>query len=202
MIDAKILPLQQRLLAGPARVLARLGARADAVSIFGFGLGIMALPMLWLNIYSFALAFLVLNRICDGLDGALARLQGPTDRGAFLDISMDFLFYAAFPLGFAFADPARNALAAALLITAFVGTGSSFLAFASIAAKRDLQAEDYPSKGIYYLGGITEGFETIAVFTLMCLFPQAFAPLAVIFALACFVTTGLRWLQGYEAFSE
>jgi hypothetical protein len=24
----------------------------------------------------------------------------------------------------------------------------------------------------------------------------------VIFALACFVTTGLRWRQGYEAFSE
>jgi phosphatidylglycerophosphate synthase len=202
VIDAALLPLQRRLLAGPAKVLARMGATADGVSILGFGLGLLALPMLWLNIYPFAMLFLALNRICDGLDGALARLQGPTDRGAFLDIAMDFLFYAAFPLGFAFADPTRNALPAALLITAFVGTGSSFLAFASIAAKRGMTTADYPSKGIYYLGGITEGFETIAVFTLMCLFPAAFPPLAVIFALACFVTTGLRWRQGYEAFSE
>lgn len=202
MIDAKILPLQKRLLAGPAKALARLGVTADGVSILGFGLGVLALPMLWLNIYSFALIFLALNRICDGLDGALARVNGPTDRGAFLDIAMDFLFYALFPLGFAFADPSRNALAAAVLITGFIGTGSSFLAFASIAAKRNWQAEDYPDKGIFYLGGITEGFETIAVFTLMCLFPALFAPLAVVFGLACFLTTGLRWLQGYEDFTD
>jgi phosphatidylglycerophosphate synthase len=202
MIDAKLLPLQQRLLMGPARLLSRIGVTADEVSMLGFGLGLITLPMLWLNIYPFALFFLAVNRVCDGLDGALARLQGPTDRGAFLDISLDFLFYAVFPLGFAFADPSRNALAAAVLITAFVGTGSSFLAFASVAAKRGLVAEDYPSKGIYYLGGLTEGAETIAVFTLMCLIPQAFAPLAVLFALACFLTTGLRWLQGWEAFSD
>ncbi len=126
----------------------------------------------------------------------------PSDRGAFLDVALDFMFYALFPLGFALADPFNNALAAAVLITSFVGTGSSFLAFATIAALRGTTAADYPAKGIYYLGGLTEGAETIAVFTLMCLIPIAFPILAYLFAAACCVTTLLRWHQGWTAFSH
>ena len=108
--------------------------------------------------------------------------------------------YALVPLGFALHDPAANALPAAVLIAAFVGTGSSFLAFAAIAAKRGDQAAKFRTKGIYYLGGLTEGFETIAVFLAMCLFPASFAMLAWIFAAACGMTTVLRWHQGWTAF--
>jgi phosphatidylglycerophosphate synthase len=50
----------------------------------------------------------VLNRLFDGLDGALARRRGLTDAGGFLDISLDFLFYALVPFGFMLADPAAN----------------------------------------------------------------------------------------------
>lgn len=202
MFDAKLLPLQRRILALPARLLADYGIAADHISIAGFGFGLLALPALWIEAYPHALILLALNRICDGLDGAVAREVGPTDRGAFLDISLDFLFYALFPLGFALSNPASNALPAAILIASFVGTGSSFLAFASIAAKRGLTASDYPQKGIYYLGGLTEGVETIGLFVLMCLFPRAFAALALIYAAACFVTTALRWYQGWVAFSD
>lgn len=202
MFDARILPLQRRLLARPARFLADQGIAADHISLLGFGLGLLVIPALWLGAYPHALILLMLNRICDGLDGAVAREVGPTDRGAFLDIALDFLFYALFPLGFALADPAANALPAALLIASFVGTGSSFLAFASIAAKRGLTTVAYPQKGIYYLGGLTEGAETIAVFALMCLFPQVFPVLALIFAAVCFLTTALRWHQGWQAFSD
>ena len=115
---------------------------------------------------------------------------------------MDFFFYATVPLGFVLADPAANAVAGAVLITAFVGTGSSFLAFAVIAAKRGMTAEAFPTKGIFYLGGLTEGAETIGLFVLMSLFPAWFAPLALLFAAACFVTTFLRWLQGWRAFGD
>ncbi|WP_426037348.1 CDP-alcohol phosphatidyltransferase family protein [Cypionkella sp. TWP1-2-1b2] len=200
MIDAKLLPLQRRLLRGPARGLARW-VTADQVSLAGFALGALAVPALGFGFYRLALVLLVLNRVADGLDGAIARLVGPTDRGAFLDIALDFVFYALFPLGFALADPAGNALPAAVLIASFVGTGSSFLAFASIAARRGLTAKDYPSKGIYYLGGLTEGFETIAVFALMALNPAWFAVLAYGYALACCLTTGLRWRMGWQAFA-
>jgi len=202
MIDARLLPLQRRLLAPLAKALAARGIPADQISLAGFALGALCLPALALHAYGLALALLALNRLADGLDGAVARLTTPTDRGAFLDIALDFVFYALFPLGFALADPAANALSAAILITAFVGTGSSFLAFAAIAARRGMTAADYPQKGIYYLGGLTEGAETIAIFVAMAIWPTAFPALALIYALACAVTTILRWLQGWRAFTD
>jgi phosphatidylglycerophosphate synthase len=200
MIDARLAPLQKAVLGLPARWLAARGVLADHVSLAGFGLGVLAVPALAFGAFGLALALLAANRIADGLDGAIARATVPTDRGAFLDIGLDFVFYAIFPLGFALADPAANALPAAVLIASFIGTGSSFLAFASIAAKRGKTAADYPNKGIYYLGGLTEGAETIAIFAAMCLFPAAFPLLAYAFAAACALTTLTRWHQGWTAF--
>lgn len=200
MIDARLAPLQKAVLGLPARWLAARGVLADHVSLAGFGLGVLAVPALAFGAFGLALALLAANRIADGLDGAIARATAPTDRGAFLDIGLDFVFYAIFPLGFALADPAANALPAAVLIASFIGTGSSFLAFASIAAKRGKTAADYPNKGIYYLGGLTEGAETIAIFAAMCLFPAAFPLLAYAFAAACALTTLMRWHQGWTAF--
>ncbi len=202
VFDAALLPWQQKALAPMARALAARGVRADHLSLLGFGLGALCLPALAVQAQGLALLFLALNRLLDGLDGAVARLAGPTDRGAFLDIALDFLFYALFPLGFALADPAANALPAAILITAFVGTGSSFLAFASIAARRQMTARAFPRKGLYYLGGLTEGAETLAVFVAMALWPHAFAGLALGFAAACLLTTALRWRQGWQAFAD
>lgn len=201
MIDAKLLPFQHWLLRTPARGLARW-VSADQVSLAGFVLGALTVPALGVRFYGLALILLALNRVADGLDGAVARINGPTDRGAFLDIALDFVFYALFPLGFALADPGVNALPAAVLIASFVGTGSSFLAFASVAARRGLTAADYPGKGIYYLGGLTEGFETIAVFAAMALFPAWFAVLAYGYALACCLSTALRWRMGWQAFAS
>ena len=86
------------------------------------------------------MVLIIANRVCDGLDGAVARSAGGTDLGAYLDITLDFLFYSAVPFAFAVADPA-NAMAAAFLIFSFVGTGSSFLAFAIIAQKRGISTE-------------------------------------------------------------
>ena len=200
MIDAALQPLQQRFLQLPAQILKNLGIKADQITLFGFLLGLLVVPALAYQAYSLALLFLLLNRFADGLDGAVARLTEPTDRGAFLDISFDFFFYAIFPLGFALADPV-NALPAAVLITSFVGTGSSFLAYAAIAAKRGDTAMDFPQKGLYYLGGLTEGFETIILFISMCLFPMFFPQLAYFFAVACAVTAVSRWYQGWKLFS-
>ncbi|MEJ1993226.1 MAG: CDP-alcohol phosphatidyltransferase family protein [Maritimibacter sp.] len=200
MIDAVIQPLQRRVLTPPARLLVARGVHADQVTLAGFGVGLLAVVALGFGGFSLALVLLGLNRLADGLDGAIARETGATDRGAFLDIALDFIFYALFPLGFALHDPS-NALPAAILIAAFVGTGSSFLAFATIAAKRGESSEAYPSKGIYYLGGLTEGFETIAIFAAMCLWPAAFPALAYIFALACLITTVTRWYWGWVAFA-
>jgi phosphatidylglycerophosphate synthase len=202
MIDARLLPLLHRLYARPARALLRRGVTADMLTLGGFGLGVLTVPALAMGWCGVALVLILANRIADGLDGAVARIAGPTDRGAFLDIALDFKFYALVPLGFALLDPTRNALPAAALIAAFIGTGSSFLAFASIAAKRGITSEQYPKKGIFYLGGLTEGAETITVFVAMCLWPHAFWWLAWGYAAACLLTTALRWRMGWEVFGR
>ena len=115
-----------------------------------------------------------------------------TDLGGFLDIVLDFIFYSGIVFGFALADPARNALPAAFLIMAFVGTGSSFLAYAVMAAKQRLATSERGPKSLYYLGGLTEGTETIFVFVLFCLFPDSFPLLAVGFGALCWLTTASR----------
>lgn len=202
MIDAKLLPLQRRLLRPMALGLVTFGVRADQVTITGFLVGIVALPLLASEQYIWALVFILLNRLLDGIDGEVARLTIATDRGAFLDIALDFVFYALIPLGFALANVTENALAAAVLLAAFVGTGSSFLAFSLMAEKRKLHAQKFPSKGLYYLGGLTEGAETIAVFVAFCLWPNLFTPLAYGFAFACGLTTLSRWLQGWHLLAD
>ncbi|MGL5303287.1 MAG: CDP-alcohol phosphatidyltransferase family protein [Aeromonas sp.] len=180
-----------------AHPLGRAGVSATQVSLCGFAIGMLALPLLALGYYPWALAVIVLNRIGDGLDGALARQTGISDCGGFLDITLDFIFYAAVVLGFALADP-LNALPAATLLFAFMGTGSSFLAFAIMAGKRGIDNPIYQHKSLYYLGGLTEGSETIGLFVLMCLWPTHFAELAYGFALLCLITTLTRLWSGYH----
>ncbi len=202
MIDRYVLPLQKHILQPVATQLVRYGVRADLITLTGFAIGLSAIPLLALGFYATALLAILLNRLFDGLDGAVARAAGPTDRGAFIDIAFDFFFYAAVPVGFAIADPAVNALPAAILVASFMGTGSSFLAFAIIAERRGLTAADYPQKGIYYLGGLAEGTETIAVFVAMCLWPDHFPLIAFSYAAMCLVTTVTRWRQGWVAFTQ
>ncbi|WP_146823601.1 CDP-alcohol phosphatidyltransferase family protein, partial [Escherichia coli] len=158
---------------------------------------VLALPFLALGWYLAALVVILLNRLLDGLDGALARRRGLTDAGGFLDISLDFLFYALVPFGFILAAPQQNALAGGWLLFAFIGTGSSFLAFAALAAKHQIDNPGYAHKSFYYLGGLTEGTETILLFVLGCLFPAWFAWFAWIFGALCWMTTFTRVWSGY-----
>lgn len=201
MLDRHILPLQAQILRGPARWLSARGISANSMTVFGFVVGMAAAMLLALRFYDAALVCILLNRLCDGLDGAMAREQGATDRGAFLDVALDFFFYGAVPFGFALADPQANALAASVLLLSFIGTGSSFLAFAVIAAKRGLSSIALPQKGFYYLGGLTEGLETILFFIAACLWPAAFPVLAWGFAMLAFMTAAMRWWWGWKMFS-
>jgi phosphatidylglycerophosphate synthase len=201
MLDRYFISPQEKLLRRPAEWLVRRGVSANMLTIAGFLIGLSAVPLIALGQFGPALVAILLNRLLDGLDGVVARLSGPTDCGAFLDIALDFFFYAAIPFAFVLADPAANAVPGAMLLLSFVGTGSSFLAFAVIAERRGLTSLAMPKKGLYYLGGLAEGAETIAFLVLVCLLPQAFPLLATIFAGICFVTALARWWWGYTAFS-
>jgi phosphatidylglycerophosphate synthase len=177
-----------------------LKVTANQLTLAGFAIGLLAAALIAQGAYKAGLLLLLLSRLCDGLDGAVARQTQPTDRGGFLDITLDFIFYAAVVLAFALADPAANALAAAALLAGFMGTGSSFLAFAVMAAKRQVSKPMTGGKSFYFLGGLTEGTETLGFFVAMCLWPAQFALLAWVFAGLCVLTTLSRVVWGCKAF--
>ncbi|MBP3958301.1 CDP-alcohol phosphatidyltransferase family protein [Gemmata sp. G18] len=199
MFDARLRRLIDDPLDRLAAVMARCGLSANVVTVTGFAFGAAACAALAFCQYEAALALIALNRVADGLDGALARRLGPTDLGGYLDIALDFLFYSGVPFFFAVGRP-EFALPACFLVFSFVGTGSSFLAFSAFAAKRGITTEARGKKAIYYLGGLTEGAETIAVFVLVCLFPDLFAWFAWIFGGMCWLTTATRLATAVETF--
>ncbi|SME88099.1 Phosphatidylglycerophosphate synthase [Tistlia consotensis] len=202
MLDAALRRLIDPPLERAAARIAGLGITANQITLAGFLVGLLALPALAAQRYDLALAAILANRLADGLDGAVARQRGGgSDLGGFLDIACDFVFYSAVPFGFALAEPA-NALPAAFVIFSFVGTGSSFLAYAVIAAKRGLSTSLHGRKSLYYLGGLTEGSETIAFLAAICLFPAAFGTLAWIFGGLCWITTASRLLAGRQSFRD
>ena len=200
MLDRPVIALLRPALQRGALVLRRWGVGADAVTWTGFAIGLAAAVAIANSAYTIGLVLLLASRLCDGLDGAVARLTQPTNRGAFLDIALDFIFYASIPLAFAIGSPAERALPAATLLAAFIGTGSSFLAYAVFAERQGLHSEDYPNKGIFYLGGFTEATETLICFVLMCVLPEHFAWWAYGFAFLCALTIGTRLLAGWRSF--
>ncbi|MBX9624990.1 MAG: CDP-alcohol phosphatidyltransferase family protein [Gemmataceae bacterium] len=198
-------PLARRLIDPPldrlAAGLARLGLGADAVTVGGFVVGMGGCAALAFREYGLALGLILLNRLADGLDGAVARRTEATDAGGYLDIVLDLVFYSGVPFGFAAGRP-EVALPAAFLIWSFIGTGGSFLAYAVIAAKRGLTTQRRGRKGFYYAAGLMEGTETVAFFVLFCLFPDSFAVLAWVFGGLCWLTTAARVASAVAAFRQ
>ncbi|MBG9995975.1 CDP-alcohol phosphatidyltransferase family protein [Pseudoalteromonas sp. NZS127_1] len=203
MLDKYITPVIKPLLTPVVALMHKRGITPDQLTVVGFLVGLLAVPLLAFEMWYGALVAIALNRILDGLDGALARYANQSSSaGGFLDITLDFLFYAAIPLGFILANPEQNAIAGAILLATFIGTGSSFLAFAIAAEKFKLEKPQFKYKSFYYLNGLTEGTETIALFIAFCIWPQHFAIMASIFAIACGITIFTRIHGGYHTLKQ
>ena len=192
MIDSRVLPIVEFCLSPVAGYLTHLKVTANSVTVIGFIIGISSLPLIIFGFFKLALLLIIFNRLLDGLDGIIARRNGISDMGAFLDITLDFIFYASIPLAFALHNPLENSLFACILLFTFFGTGSTFLAFSIFAERRKISSSLFSSKGFYYLSGLIEGTETIIFITLMCIFPSSFPILALIFSFLCFISTGIR----------
>lgn len=185
------------------RVLAGRGIRANQVTIVGLALGLLAAALIALGAAGWiALIPLLAGRVADGLDGAVARASDITDFGGYLDIVCDFIFYGAIPFAFVLRDPTGNGIAGAFLLTSFYANGASFLSFAILAAKRGMKTEARGVKSLYFTAGILEGTETIAFFLLICVFPNAFVPLAWGFGVLCFVTALSRMALASQVFGS
>ena len=183
------------------RQIASMGGSANGVTLAGLGLGLLAAVFISFGATGWGLMFLLLSRIADGLDGAVARATEKTDFGGYLDIACDFLFYGAIPFAFVLMNSEANAIAGAYLLLSFYFNGSSFLGFAILAEKHDIETTAQGQKSLYYSNGLLEGTETIGFFVILCLFPSYFAPLAWIFGTLCFATAILRIYGAQQTFT-
>lgn len=185
-----------------AQTLARAGATANGVTLAGFALGCGAAAAIATQYFWLGLVLILVSRIADGLDGAVARASDTTsDFGGFLDITLDFAFYGLIPLAFIVADPAANAIAGAVLLLSFYVNGASFLAYAIMAEKRKFTESPRGAKSLFYTTGLAEATETITVFCLWCVFPQWFAAIAWVFAAVVFYTAFSRIMLARQDFS-
>ena len=201
MFDAQIRHIMDRLLKPIGKGVAVRGVTANHVTIIGVLCGLIAAVCVASQLFGIAFWLILLNRVADGLDGAVARASMATDFGGYLDIVCDFVFYSAIPFAFATAQP-ENALASAFLIFSFIGTASSFLAFAILAEKHNISTEIRGKKTFYYLGGLTEGAETILLLLAMVTWPSYFIFMAFGFGFLCWVTTITRIYAAYSQFSD
>ncbi len=202
MLDAYIRPIINFPLEKVAKIFVNNNITANQITYTGFAIGMIAALLLYAGLYIPALVFIALNRFCDGLDGAVARVANKqTDYGGYLDIVLDFIFYSAVIFGFCLGHP-DQAIYGAFLIFSFMGTGSSFLAYAIIAERRKLETTVRGRKSFFYVGGLAEGTETIITLCLMCLLPQFFYLFALIFGLMCWITTLSRIIEAKEMFVE
>ena len=201
MFDSKIRPFIDPVLNAQGARLAARGIRPDQVTLAGLGFGLLAAVLVGLGIMGWALAAILLSRLLDGLDGAVARAGQPSAFGGYLDIVCDFAFYGAIPLAFVVLDPS-NGLAAAFLLFSFYVNGATFLGYAVLAEKREMKTEERGVKSLYFTGGLLEGAETIALFVLFCLIPSWFVPVAFVFGGLCLVTAVSRVLLAARVFKR
>ena len=162
-----------------AKIFHKHTISANMVTIFGFVIGMMAINFLAMNMYFEALICILINRFCDVLDGAIARIEGVTKFGVFLDMCLDFVFYAGVIFGFALADPYENAVSACFLLFGFTASSSALLAYGVV----NHNITDKKIESPFYLGGLAQGFETVCAFVLLCIMPFSFLPIAI--ALGC-----------------
>lgn len=202
MIDARATALLRPALDSAARRIVGAGIGADTVTLVGFAVGLLAAGLIAAGHPLAGAIGIVVSRLLDGLDGAVARQTRPTARGGFLDISLDFVFYASIPLAFAVANPVANALAAVCLLAAFVANGTAFLAYAVTAGQRGMTSLAYPDKSFYFLGGLAEATESLVAFLAMCVWPQYFALLADGFAVLCAFSAVARLAAGWQTFDQ
>jgi len=200
MLDTGIRKIIDPALNAVGRWLAAREVTANAVSWAGFGIGVVAAIAISFSWLWIGLILLLLSRVCDGLDGAVARAGLKSDLGGFLDIVLDFAFYGMIPVAFVLADPAANAAAGGVLLLTFYVNGASFLTYALLAEKQGIDEEERGSKSLLYMTGLTEATETITAFGLMCLFPTWFSVIAYVFAAMVVFTTVIRVRQAYETF--
>lgn len=203
MFDRRIQNALEPLWRAAAMPFARWGITPNQVTVSAWATGLVSAFMIAHQQYHWALAMLLISRALDALDGALARQVGSSEAGGYLDVALDFWFYVAIPLAFAWVAPDHNAMAAAALLASYVLNATSWLALTSLRPQAAFGSGStaQPRKSLAFVTTLTEGGETLLAYVAMCIWPQHFAPIAWSFAALCFLSTIYRTHMGWQRLS-
>jgi phosphatidylglycerophosphate synthase len=192
MFDARLRRAYAPMVESAARSLHSVGITAMAVTGAGLVLGLAAAGFAAAGLWWAAIGSWLTSRVVDGLDGAVARIEGATPRGGFVDLIADFTVYAAFVAGLAIALPEARLAAVVLLCTYYV-SGAAFLAWSSLRpeagpVRGDAGLEIVDDRSVRFTGGLAEGFETIVAYSIVCLVPDRAELVLWVFAVLVAIT--------------
>ena len=196
MID-KVLRIPKEQVLAPLAMRLPDAIHPTVVTGAAFVAGLAASAAATQQWYGWSIAFWLLNRVLDGLDGTLARVHGTqSDWGGYLDIVLDTAIYALIPLALVLGSPSSVAwMSLALLLASFYINGASWMYLAALLEKRRQgAAEGGELTTITMPGGLIEGTETVIFYTLFLLFPRAAVPLFGLMTALVLVTVLQRFL--------
>ena len=164
--------------------------------------------------YGAALLLWIGSRFLDGIDGTMARLSNrQTELGGYLDLVLDVVIYALFPIAAAAAHMQAGYGAAGSGIASDIAGGNIFIAlslllaayyinltcWAVLAAILEKRSATYGTSGgraklttVIMPRGIVEGFETVVVYALFCIVPQFLWQLFIITAILTLLSAAMR----------
>lgn len=173
----------RRLVAPPldrvSAVLDRPAISPNAVTGVGAAIGIVGCVFIARGWFLAGLGLFLVNRVVDGLDGPLARRRPPTTLGPMFDLLADHLIYEGFVIAMAIVRPEAR-LASVVLVSTYVMNSVSVLVTGQLLDAHHVAGAD--ERGLRLPAGFAEGTETIAVYVLMALWPDAYELLAWIFS--------------------
>lgn len=164
-------------------------------SVLGLIAGVGAALAAWQQAYLLALLLWWLNRILDGLDGAVARISdSQSDFGGYLDIIIDFVVYAAVPVGLALGRMETVVTYSLLfLLCVFYVNGASWMYLAAILEKLSQQQTNRLTS-VTMPAGLVGGTETIIFYSVFLIFPGVLVWLFSLMGLLVAVTVVQRLL--------
>ena len=161
MFDHQIQKFTQKPLIVVAKIFLKF-VNPNQITILGFILGISMSFLIFFHFYFYAILLLILSRLCDGLDGTMARLTTPLLWWILRYCQWLHLFWVCFAFGFS--NSSYTTLS--IFYFLYIGTGTTFLAKAAIQTQLDKISETNDAieglpKSFHYTSGLVEGTETI-----------------------------------------
>jgi len=179
--------------------LAHLGVRANPLTGLGWTIGVVACVAVGFRWWLLALVAWLVNRLIDGLDGALARRVGATDFGGYLDLVADFSVYAGFVVALAIAEPSTRIVSVVLLFAYYL-SGTALLAASAMLERRGIERGD--ERSVRFLGGLAEGLETMLAYVIIVVVPSIAVWVEWIFAVMVLITAAQRVIWSRRALSR